>query len=566
MTYEEISSLPQETLDRLAGMYAHMRILYGNDPASYSPRKWRRVRRWLAKQYFLQLPDDASLEKHLGPQVSDADLLAFLEACGQETDRRIEEQKRALFEAVSHFPEPVRESLWNTREYTEAAWVTKREDTLVLSSDEYSAFRYRFILEGAENLPEALPDCFWHIESLEKTGEGYCLTGFPIAEDWEDRPPLRIPFTAIRYERQVYRVEPDGGLYTPWRTLALVALAICEKAFRSDCPCNAQEEALLPLLTELANLYHSNALPEDRQSGRFPLLAALFGEFGQIRLLPLLSKVEAAKPDSVRRRNLERKLLAKLEEQACEPLWRSLYGKIQESQASYPTRVENDCDPALAAKTRAEVQAHMERLGYQGTYPDFVKEGPLKGIHLAESHGMTYFVGMEKRAVYHIHCLEAWDGSCNVWFLCGTALPRKGEQVPDIWSCMFNAKGRRLYRQVWPLDPRDTPEADLAARVEIAAKKAELRKLTKEEREWDSTFAGGSVGLFLAFLILGGGMFGILMTAGFMVMEFLTALLVGQLASFPELFLTTPWWQLLLFCWLGFGGAMGLITVLAKRK
>lgn len=80
-----------------------------------------------------------------------------------------------------------------------------------------------------------------------------------------------------------------------------------------------------------------------------------------------------------------------------------------------------------ATGTVHDIQTLTESKGYIGTYPDFVKDGVLDGIHLEYLYNMTYFVGMEKRAQYHIHCYESFEDNdvLTVQFLCGAAFLKK---------------------------------------------------------------------------------------------------------------------------------------------
>ena len=156
-------------------------------------------------------------------------------------------------------------------------------------------------------------------------------------------------------------------------------------------------------------------------------------------------------PNSKKRENRIRKLVSRLNSQKYEPLFRELYGRIARSQEEYPVRAEACCPPELLREKRAKIQTGMESLGYTGSYPDFIKCGTIRGIHPVGSYEKLYFVGMEKRAVFHIHCREFVVGEgLGIEFLCGTELLRKGESAGDICSCLFNAGGRRYFKTVSP--------------------------------------------------------------------------------------------------------------------
>lgn len=243
---------------------------------------------------------------------------------------------------------------------------------------------------------------------------------------------------------------------------------------------------------------------------------------------------------------------------------------IKESQSEYPSQAELCCDTKRLSETRGEIQRLMQAEGYSGTYPDFFKKGSVKRVHLAESYNMDYFVGAEKNVVFCVHCTEeTFDGNLSVEFLCGTELLKKNETEGDIYSCTFDAKGRRFFTTVSynsAVEESSEAQDSLEQKVKIAAKRAELKRLTKEERKAIYGFDMPYFRLFAAIFIFAGGLFGIFMTLGLMLMAVLFALIDGQPQTVPSMITDIPWWFCLVFSWVAFGGAMGIITVLSKRK
>ena len=96
----------------------------------------------------------------------------------------------------------------------------------------------------------------------------------------------------------------------------------------------------------------------------------------------LLERLEKNNPDSYKFYEIGRKLISILCLRQYEPLWREIYNKITESQKEYPSKTEYLCNKQLLADVRKNIQKYMELKGYKGTYPDFVKYGKLKGLHL----------------------------------------------------------------------------------------------------------------------------------------------------------------------------------------
>ena len=104
----------------------------------------------------------------------------------------------------------------------------------------------------------------------------------------------------------------------------------------------------------------------------------------------------------------------------------------------------------------------MNLLGYKGNYPNFYKDGEILRPHLAKSYETVYLVGREKNVKHIVHCFESCDKeSLNIFLLCGTALLKKGEEATDIISCLFNAKGRRIFSGISQYIPFEDYEKNI---------------------------------------------------------------------------------------------------------
>ena len=216
----------------------------------------------------------------------------------------------------------------------------------------------------------------------------------------------------------------------------------------------------------------------------------------------------------------------------------------------------------------------MESKGYIGEYPDFAKDTVMNGIRLVRSYDKSYFIGLGERARHYIHCSESLEekGHLTIQFLCGTILSKKNEaeQETDIYSCLFNAKGRRLFSTVHHyvmLDEESRDEADdLDLSITIATKKAECIKLSKDERrEFHGKIIPG-FGLFWCVFMIAGGLFAIAMTIAMAIMCIIITIAFGLFDSIPEMLQAIPWWLILVMGWIGFGVPMGIIEVLSLRS
>ena len=285
----------------------------------------------------------------------------------------------------------------------------------------------------------------------------------------------------------------------------------------------------------------------------------------------MIDRMLALPEDSPKREKMAEKLKKYLRYSKYEPMCREIMEIIRQSQMPYPEKASQYCDADLLTEIKSSIQRQMEEKGYSGQYPDYIKMGALRGVHLAESFDEIYFIGPEKNVAYHIHCAESCiNGQLKVQLLCGTQCLRRGEVPGDIYSCTFWDHGRRLFcTATYEIDNSEhVDEAylkKLSQIVNIAVKRAERKKLTKEEREILIGFDFPWGQQFLLFFLVAGGLFGIFMTLGFLVITVLLTVAFTGFAMVPEVLIAVPWLRILLLTWALFGGIWGLVTVLAKR-
>mgnify|MGYP003303410637 CR=1 FL=1 len=118
------------------------------------------------------------------------------------------------------------------------------------------------------------------------------------------------------------------------------------------------------------------------------------------------------------------------------------------SQKDYPKKVEKYCDKELLNNTRREIEEILRNNGYIGTYPNFEKNGELKGLKLVEAYNQYELVGREKNVKHYITCVEECiendevSGHLMITFLCGTQMMRKDAVAGDIHMCKFSANDK----------------------------------------------------------------------------------------------------------------------------
>ncbi len=570
----DISPLRSDHISRLAVAYLHATFVFGTDPVEASEAKQRKIRRWISNQYIelvYELPEEANI---FSIENSDQEVLLLLKAC-VDLDKSIAEEKENKFELdFAMVDEAAKSALKKLLELAFSPPINVIGSDIKIITDDTPAFRRILTLKNTDAVPMGKEGhCCQNLGMVFKKEQNrFCFYGELEDPAEELAEPFALTFENAEVEIEVYNSCNTMTFWeNPWDFLRTISFAIGMKAELPGDYCNAKEKELLPLIKEIVALEYWMELPA-QESFSFCELKKAAHRYGYSGAEILLGKLETVKPGKDEFYRIAKKLIAVLCEKQHAPLWRDIYDRIVGSQAEYPNKVDSLCDKERLAGVRKEIQVLMESKGYIGTYPDFVKEGGMTGIHLERSYDMTYFVGAEKRVQYQIHCYEAFEeNDClTIQFLCGTALLKKGEADTDIYDCLFNAKGRRLFHTVYheiPLPNENAAEVhDLGASVAIAVKKAECMKLTKAEQK---AYRGKRIpgwGMFWWIFLVAGGMFGVAMTLMMMLLCIIATAAFGSFSDIPEMLKTMPWGLLLAIGWLGFGGAMGIVEVLAHRK
>ncbi len=538
--------------------------VFGIEPIKASPKKQKKIRKWVNKTYI----DLEELPKKVlcfvDKSKSDFEFIEFMAECS----KYIKEKgtlKRQRFDKVSEdFSEDVKKAFLDLFETIEDCEnIEKQKNKIIFTLDESDSHTRKLVLyTSAENALSKFDMLQFRDAQIFKEESGYKLICEAANFEEETIFPIGIFFDNATVEVNIYRADNTEFGLTPWNTLVSIATEILSKKELGDKYFNEQEKELMPLIKEISGLsLFSRLLDDEPQS--FEILKQYINKHNVCHLIPLLDKVKEHFTKITSRQMLLARLDNKLNDKKCEPLWRELYGLIAETQKGYPDKILSYNQKKLN-KIRLQIEQSFHNLGYEGKYPTFNKKGALKGIRLEESYTQTYFVGLEKNVEYIIHCTESINnGELGIQFLCGTALLKKNEAVTDIYSCCFNAKGRRLYKTVY-FSPDS--EANLLDRyAKIAAKKAECIKLNKYERElFGNDFIPWAN--FLTVLFFAGGLFAALMTVAMILFVCVMTIIEEGFSAVPETIGMMPWWLCFLFCFFGFGIPMAIVETKAKRK
>lgn len=422
-------------------------------------------------------------------------------------------------------------------EYGEMTIRREGGDYIVESPAPWS-FWYRVRLIDVSGFPEGKEIRLFDPYELKKDGEGYILIGQVMDLDWENDEDVELRFSNVEMELGNVRMEPVVCYVRPWQSLAGYGRELLRKNDVAKELLNDREREILPLLRELELL---TGYGVDEEVNTFDHLRARFPAELQLDL----DRIERSRKHWKKYRNQTEKLLKRLNRIEYLPLWQSIRDEIAATQTDYPA----------SRQVSPEVVRHIEdglhSDGYSGSYPDFVKTGTIERGRLMKYHDTLHWVRKGTPAVFHIRVVEQNAGQLQ--FLCGTELMKAGEQSLGFDSCGFDAKGRRYLRSyMW------NEGDDLEKKLGIAVKKAELCKLSREERG----FGEIAWPLFLIALFGFGGFFAFCMTIGTGLVAGLVSLLFEGVDGMWDILGILPYGKVFWFTMLVTGGTLGALLLL----
>ncbi len=386
-----------------------------------------------------------------------------------------------------------------------------------------------------------LPD---HIE-LSKTEGGYLL------EFVEEETFVSIPFSHAETRLSPFHAACATDYFlvlanTPWNFLMQYAKGIAEHIREGIA--NERELALVDIV---------NYLTLGGNESGFEAFRALARRHNAERVVDKYAKKTA-------------KLFRELSKQKYESMWRELFEVFEASQEGLPQEWEFYCTPEQFEEHKRFVTIQMHLRGFEGEYPHFCKRAPFRRLTVINPFGESFFVGFEKYASHHIYCRAASQGGekrIAEKYLCGTVFRKSAEEETDIWSCFFDRRGKANFSTVFnhPIGEENTAE-ERSLLASAAAKSAELRRLTKEERTLKQNFQNPAWVYILMFLFMS-VFFGLFWTLGFMlIISIMTLLVTFSFAAVAEIILGLPWLLVAVVAGVLFAIPMTIISWLADRK
>lgn len=559
----DINDIDTKYINDFSLFYNGAKSRFGKNIRNESVKKQRKFRNWINK-YCISAEDYPENIINQLNALSDNEFILFFESCDEYISLNGDVWTPQITKTCEELPESVKKAFLHLfdHEFYVKDDFKLNDDVLKISVLSTASYEEYLILSDAKYSTDKKFDtfCFFENASLTKEDGIYKLTGEGALFDDEEFP-LSVTFTSAKTE--FISLNPTNSYFdsTPWEQLLHISLCILDKEdFENSF--NELEIDLLPLLKEIKSLLFD----WDKSELSTPIFEALVKKHGFFELLPLIEKTKAKNISDKRRIFLTQQLLNKLDLIKYKPLWQEIFDLITESQKDYPFEIAIKKSKGTITKFKSKITNLMQEYGFDGVYPDFYQKSAVKGAHLFESYNMSYTALNEKNAVHHIRCEEFInENSIDLSFIYGTEFLKSNQDMTDINACRFNCKGKKYASCIRFDDLFDTDKKiALEEKVKIVTKKAEFKKLTKEEKS--KTFnlnysLSDKFALFLITFIFSGFFFASLFIPA--MMAFCAFML--WIDGMPVVISDIPWLILYFATWVLFGLPMGIVTVFSKK-
>lgn len=406
--------------------------------------------------------------------------------------------------------------------------------------------------------------------SLTDEGDKLCLAfcaEYQSSEDSYELGEIKLLFTEANVKSfkayNLFDFVPMSAMENPWIYLGSVCELLRRKALANGKLLNKEERELLPLACFLADaafplVHEKTAFPED--------FVRLARRCGDEKAGELIQKKTSAADGLV----VTDKIVQELLDSEHETLWRKVYELLLNSQKDYPSRdFENEFSLNKIEDVRRAIEKTLHEQGFEGEYPSFFKKTDVEfasavmggqPVTLINENNISCFVRIFESEAEGEFCFTA---------LSGTRLCRKDGENGDVLSCFFISGARRrgicteYYLSKSTNELLSLPESAEEFAV-IAAKRAELKKLSKTEAKHCGESRELSFRSFLLLAVFAGLLFSVPFTP---LMAFMESLETG--APFFQTLKEPIWFRIFVVSGVLFGllfSAMFAVAVKIAKK
>lgn len=543
--------------------YYLLKSKFGKTIESDNIKKQNKIKNWFLNNCISDREYPENITDYLNT-LSAKEFISFLKSCDEYISLNGDLLTQQINQTCKELPESVKNSFFHLfdHEFYVSNDFKLSDDTLKISVISTAAYEEKLILSGAKYSTDREFDtfCFWENCSLTKEDGIYKLTGEAASFDDEEFE-LTVTFTSAKTEIVSFNPTNSFLTDTPWEQLLNISVSIIykeefEKSF------NELEIKLLPLLKEIESLL----VAFDKPDISAPIFETLVKKHGFYELLPLVEKIKTKSLSYKRKLFLTQKLTNKLNSIKYKSLWQEIFDLISESQKDYPFEIATKKSKGTITKFKNKVTDLMQEYGFNGVYPNFYKKSAIKGIRFFEAYNLSYTILNEKNVVHHIRCEEFInENRTDISFIYGTEFLKHNQEMTDIDTCRFKCRGKK-YTSYLKFD--DFFESDkkipLEEKIKIVTKKAELKKLSKEEKSKILNVFGSLSDKFTLFLITF-MLFGFLFASLFIPAMMAFCAFMLWIDGMPVIISDIPWLIMYFVTWAASGISMGIVTVFTKK-
>lgn len=390
------------------------------------------------------------------------------------------------------------------------------------------------------------------------------FSDFSFDEEW-NKKTVTVFFESAKEKFRVFNAFKNVGFFSnePWRRLCEICGAITAKGALLPELLNEKEKEILPLAMFVFAIGNPADAVNLKVSDEFYRLAK---ENGTKKVTELLDRFAFSMGKKKIKATAE--LFFELNKAENENLFRRASEIISLSQKDYPSFAEgNEKLFEKVIKKREEITRTLHALGYVGEYPSFSKRKNIK-LSSFNSYGLTYSLINEKDVFCTVDFFETSPDEKDVIItaLSGTMTSKgKTAEITDALSCFFNTKGKSHGECTsFVISQDDDVVVSCSARSAdsfalIAAKRAELKRLSKSEAE----YAKRRHLSFWTYLFMG-----VIFGVGFSVLFTPTMMVSSSIiehSPFIEIAKDPLWREIFLFCFLVGGILFPLAMFIAEK-
>lgn len=478
----DVNSFDEDTLDRLSFARSFASMI-SNGKVNPSGRLRKKITKNVLGNFSNDI--DPSVVSYL-KKCDNAQFFEIIEKSFEAAAEKEKEKERAFFGQFPELSEITRSILFELCQGRFDIDFTEVGNDLLISFSDLTPMLSLLTLENFSteaDLNLLFEGGGMSEAKVERSGNGYVLSVWNVESGANDETPTgKIFFQTAKGEFKLYRAFA-ANFTSAWEYLisrsgALIALS--EKVQLKN-----EEAKLLPLAKELVNLFSD---VQEEEIADFSLIKKCAEASGYEKIA---KKLEELKTLDGKKLKAKRTLLGvKLQNAQFEGLWRALAQPFLENEKSYPTFGELVHKTGKTLAVRAEIERLMCEKGYGGEYPNFSKAGALSGVYTIADE-----MYLKKRNAEFFVSFAEYSGTgdeMGIGFLSATRLEPKSRKskdnsVSDIWSCLFVGNDRCHVDSGAFWSSEDEPDVtaqfgEISQAVDIAVKRAERKRLTKEEK------------------------------------------------------------------------------------